>query len=85
MIHHVKGKSMPGSFPGPVMVAFGHGGVKDAYGVGPDLGPGCCSAFCWFCCFCGPPCSTPAGAGVAKAKTDFNMTIVPKNGVGIHN
>ncbi len=78
---HQRGRSFQGQMQGPVMVAFGHG-VADGYGVGPDL-PGCAGLCCWMCCCCGPPCSTPAGPGVEKAKNDFNYTITPKPGKGI--
>jgi hypothetical protein len=81
--HHTKGSSMMGQVHGPMVVALGHD-VAGGYGVGPDL-PGTCLPFCcWLCCCFGTaPCSTPAGPGVAKMKSDFNSTIVPRPGKGI--
>lgn len=77
--NHVKGVSFMGKVEGPIMVALGHGAPK-GYGIGPNI-PGCYS-FCWFCCCC---CSTPGGSCVAKMKNEFNNSIVPKKGVGIHS
>ena len=81
--HHVKGASFFGKVNGPLLVALGHGAGPESYGLGPDL-PGCCLPFCcWFCCCVGPPCSTPAGSGAGKMKSDFNDSVVPKKGKGI--
>ncbi len=81
--HHKKGVGMMGQMHGPPIVALGHD-ISDGYGVGPDL-PGTCLPFCcWFCCCLGTaPCSTPAGHGVSKMKSDFNGTIIPRPGKGI--
>ena len=70
-----------GKTTGPMMVAIGHS-KTDPYGVGPDV-PGM-GFLLWLCCCCGPPCSTPAGAGVGKMKADFNDTVKPTKGVGMH-
>lgn len=75
-------KGFAGSFSGPAAVALGHH-VDGAYGLGPDMPNCCCTTFCWCCCFCGPPCSTPAGPGVAKQKADFNKTVMPTKGKGM--
>lgn len=78
LTHHVKGKSFEGKFNGPGMVALGHG-LPDGYGVGPEL-PGCCLGWCcWFCCCC----QTPQGPRVAKMKSDFNLTVIPRPGKGL--
>jgi hypothetical protein len=81
MKDHKRGATLFGSVQGPMLVALGHG-LEEGYGLGPDL-PGFSGFCCWLCCCCGPPCSTPAGKGVAKAKTDFNYTVVPQIGKGI--
>lgn len=82
LTHHVKGASYFGRLDGPLLVALGHGHA-DGYGLGPDL-PGCLGWLCWGCCCFGWPCSAPAGRQSAKAKSDFNNTIKPKPGVGLH-
>jgi len=69
-----------GGLKGPLAVAFGHG-HPDGYGVGPDL-PGCCGCLCWTCCIFGLPCSPPAGKGVMKMKSDFNLSVKPTKGKG---
>ena len=80
--HHIRGASMFGQFSGPALVALGHG-HPDSWGLGPDM-PGCCATFCWCCCFFGYPCSPPVGRRSANFKADFNYSVKPKPGVGIH-
>ena len=66
-----------GKIEGPMMVAFGHE-LPEGYGVGPNL-PGCMGGCCWICCCC----QTPAGHQTAKAKSDFNNSVIPKKGKGL--
>lgn len=69
-----------GQFTGPVMVALGHDHA-DGYGVGPDC-PGLLGTLCWLCPGLSGPCAYPAGARIAKAKSDMNRNIQPRKGVG---
>jgi hypothetical protein len=79
--HHTKG--FKGKIDGPLLVALGHN-HPDGYGVGPDLGTGCLGWTCFMCCCLGMPCSLPAGKGASKMKTDFNASVTPKKGMGMH-
>lgn len=79
---HVHGKSFREQIKGPLLVAFGHD-LPNGYAIGPDF-PGMLGFCNWLCCFCGPPCSTPAGKISLKMKNDFNKSVTPKKGRGIH-
>lgn len=82
LVHHTKNSSFMGKMHGPIVVALGHD-IEEGYGLGPDL-PGTCLPFCcWLCCCFGSPCSTPAGKGVAKMKSDLNSSIIPRPGKGL--
>eukprot|EP01034_Spumella_vulgaris_P031550 gene31550-38968_t len=81
LTHHVKGVSFGGKINGPILVTYGHG-LDNNWAVGPDL-PGCAGWFVWCCCWCGWPCSPPAGHAAAKIKSDFMMTMEPRKGAGL--
>ena len=69
-----------GGITGPMMIALGHD-VPTGIGIGPDCGSGsCCNCCCWVLCCCQPP----SGSRIGKAKSDFNLSITPKLGMGMH-